>query len=158
MTSRNRKLFRPTGRVGPCFSLKRSINKANHGSVVSALGVPIADALLIDGLYSQVPKFTSIVSPGAVVRNGALNLQSLTTSASALSGIRQAYAIAISHVNIFLVAVICISVPTACGMEWLNIKKVSEQHEEEKKSARPCDATSAEQQELHAGEKHTVEP
>ena len=68
-----------------------------------------------------------------MVRAGALNLQSLTTSPSILHSLREAYAVAIAHVNIFLVAIICISVPTACGMEWLNIKKVSAQREEEKK-------------------------
>ena len=99
---------------------------------LSALGVPIANALLLNGLRSQVPKFTSSVSPEAVIRAGALNLQSLTRSPDVLQSLREAYAIAISHVNIFLVAVICISVPTACGMEWLNIKKISAQREAKK--------------------------
>lgn len=80
-----------------------------------------------------MPKVTSAITPDSVVRAGALNLQSLTTTPSILHGLREAYAVAISHVNIFLVAIICISVPTACGMEWLNIKKVSAQREEEKK-------------------------
>ncbi|MCJ1413948.1 hypothetical protein MMC32_000273 [Xylographa parallela] len=129
------------------------------GQLGGALGVPVANALLIDGLYTEVPKFTSAVSPGAVVRNGALNLQSLTSSATVLSGLRQAYAIAISHVNIFLVVVICVSVPTACGMKWLNIKKVSEQREEEKKSARARDDIPRQEQELHAeGKINPVEP
>lgn len=98
---------------------------------LSALGVPIANALLVNGLRSEVPKFTSIVTPEAVISAGALNLQSLITSPDILQGLREAYTIAISHVNIFLVAVICISVPTACGMEWLNIKKISAQREAE---------------------------
>lgn len=99
---------------------------------LSALGVPIANALLVNGLRSQVPKFTSSVSSEAVIRAGALNLQSLTISPDVLHSLREAYALAISHVNIFLVSVICISVPTACGMEWLNIKKISAQREGEK--------------------------
>ena len=96
--------------------------------------MPIGNALLIDGLHTEVPKLTSTVSPDAVVTNGALNLQSLTTSPSILHGLREAYAIAISHVNYFLVATIVISVPTALGMEWLNIKRVSIQREENKRS------------------------
>lgn len=95
--------------------------------------MPIGNALLIGGLYSQVPNMAPSISPDAVVRAGALNLQSLTSSPDVLHGLREAYAIAISHVNIFLVVLICISVPTACGMKWLNIKKVSLQREEEKK-------------------------
>lgn len=100
--------------------------------VYRALGVPIGNALLIGGLKSQVPKYANSVSPEAVIRNGALNLQSLTDSPSVLRGLREAYAIAISRVNIFLVVVICVSVPTSLGMEWLNIKKVSIKREQEK--------------------------
>ena len=98
--------------------------------------MPIGNALLIDGLRSEASKFASVISPEALIRNGALNLQALTTSPSVLQGLREAYAIAVSHVNIFLVVLICISVPTACGMEWLNIKKVSKRNEEEKKKQR----------------------
>ncbi|KAL8969893.1 MAG: hypothetical protein Q9197_004104 [Variospora fuerteventurae] len=106
------------------------------GQLGGALGVPIGNALLIGGLRSEVPKFTPDVSPEAVVRNGALDLQRLTSSPRTLQGLRTAYAMAISHVNIFLVVLICISVPTACGMKWLNIKEVSRLNEEEKKRKR----------------------
>ncbi|KAI4139613.1 MAG: hypothetical protein LQ341_004154 [Variospora aurantia] len=102
----------------------------------TALGVPIGNALLIGGLRSEVPKFAPDVSSEAVVRNGALDLQRLTSSPTTLQGLRTAYATAISHVNIFLVVLICISVPTACGMKWLNIKEVSRLNEEEKKRKR----------------------
>ncbi|KAL9018649.1 MAG: hypothetical protein Q9185_004060 [Variospora sp. 1 TL-2023] len=106
------------------------------GQLGGALGVPIGNALLIGGLRSEVPKFTPDVSPEAVVHNGALDLQRLTSSPTTLQGLRTAYAMAISHVNIFLVVLICISVPTACGMKWLNIKEVSRLNEEEKKRKR----------------------
>ncbi|KAL8704960.1 MAG: hypothetical protein Q9201_001906 [Fulgogasparrea decipioides] len=104
------------------------------GQIGGSIGIPIANALLIDGLHSQVPEYAPSVSPDDVVRNGALHFESLTTSSSLLRGLRQAYAIAISHVCIFLVAIICISIPTALGMEWLNIKEVSRKREEEKKA------------------------
>ena len=102
--------------------------------------MPIGNALLIDGLRTEVPKFAPSISPEAVVRAGATDLESLSNSPYILRGLREAYAIAISHVNIFLVVVIRISVPTACGMEWLDIKKVSAQREEEK-GARTLDAS-----------------
>jgi len=103
-----------------------------NGMIISrALGVPIGNALLIGGLKSQVPKYAGSVSSEAVIRNGALNLQSLTNSPIALRGLREAYAIAISRVNIFLVVVICVSVPTSLGMQWLNIKKVSIKREQQ---------------------------
>ena len=108
--------------------------KTDNGFYSSSLGVPIGNALLIDGLRTEVPKLAPSISPEAVVRAGATDLQSLSSSPYILQGLREAYAIAISHVNIFLVVVICVSVPTACGMEWLNIKKVSAQREEEKAS------------------------
>ena len=103
------------------------------GQLGGALGIPIGNALLINGLHEQVPKYAPEVSPDAVVTGGALALKSLTTSPAILNGLRVAWTIAVSHVNYFLVAIICISVPTACGMEWLNIRKVSAEREGEKK-------------------------
>lgn len=103
------------------------------GQLGGALGVPIGNALLINGLHEQVPKYAPGISPDAVVTGGALALKSLTTSSAILNGLRVAWTIAVSHVNYFLVAIICISVPTACGMEWLNVKKISAEREDEKK-------------------------
>lgn len=110
--------------------------------------MPIGNALLLGGLRDEVPKVTSEVSPDAVIRAGALNLKLLTTSNSVLQGLREAFAIAISHVNILLVVVICVSVPTACGMKWLNIKKVSAEREERKKQTAVAGDIPAEQHEL----------
>ena len=118
---------------GKSFDDGHKISSSNKNLKNSALGVPIGNALLISGLRSEVPKLAPGISPQAVIRNGALGVQSLTASPSLLHGLREAYAIAISHVNIFLVVLICISVPTACGMEWLNIKEVSKKNETEKK-------------------------
>lgn len=121
--NRNRKLLWPNRRVSISSRLLSSDIEANKSH--SAIGIPIANALLIDGLHSQVPKFAPEVASEDVVRNGALNLENLTRSPSMLRGLRQAYAIAISHVCILLVVVVCVSIPVALGMEWLNIKKVS---------------------------------
>jgi hypothetical protein len=57
---------------------------------------------------------------------------SLTNSEILLRSLRQAWSVSVSKVNILLLAVICISVPTACGMKWLNIKKISREREERK--------------------------
>ena len=129
----------------------REREPADDGVFSSSLGVPIGNAIFLDGLRSEVPKLAPGVSPDLVIRAGALNLPSLTTSSRILHGLREAYAVAISHVNIFLVVVICISVPTACGMEWLNIKKVSAQHEEQKKRG-VTGEIHAEEHELRAQE------
>jgi len=100
----------------------------------SSLGVPIGNAILIATLHSYVPVFAPSVSADSVVAAGPLDLTSLTTSGSVLQGLREAWALAVSHVNIFLLVVICVSVPTACGMEWLNIKQISREREEEKRA------------------------
>lgn len=95
----------------------------------SSLGVPVGNAILISTLQSSVPQLAPSVPPDAVVVAGPLDLASLTNSAAELLGLRQAWALAVSRVNIFLVVIICISVPTACGMEWLNLKKISKERE-----------------------------
>lgn len=81
-----------------------------------------------------MPTFAPSVSADAVVIAGPLNLTSLTPVGSVLHGLREAWALAVSRVNIFLVIVICVSVPTACGMKWLNIKRISREREEEKRA------------------------
>ena len=96
--------------------------------------MPIGNAILIAALHSYVPALVPIVSANTVVIAGPLDLTSLTTSKSALQALREAWSLAVSRVNIFLLVVICVSVPTACGMEWLNIKRISREREEEKKA------------------------
>ncbi|KAI4121450.1 MAG: hypothetical protein LQ338_006357 [Usnochroma carphineum] len=103
------------------------------GQLGGSLGVPIGNAVLIAALHSYVPRLAPGVSADAVVDAGALNMPSLTTSTSMLQGLREAWALAVSRVNILLLVVICVSVPTACGMKWLNIKKISREREEEKR-------------------------
>ena len=119
--------------------------------------MPIGNTLLIDGLRSQVPKYAPRISPDDVIRVGPLNLQALTNIPDVLHGLQVAYTIAISYVNYFLVAVICISVPTACGMEWLNIKNVSARRAGNKNIQVASTALVSEQvipqvQEKHGGE------
>lgn len=116
-----------------------SIARANQVCRIRSLAISIGNAIAIDGLHKSVPTVTSAIRADDVI-NAPRNITLLVASniepdlqAVVEHGLRQAWAIAVSHVNIFLVAIICISVPTALGMEWLNIKKVSEQREEEKK-------------------------
>ncbi|KAL9013479.1 MAG: hypothetical protein Q9173_001835 [Seirophora scorigena] len=106
------------------------------GQAEGALGVPIGYALLIGGLCSQVPNFAPGTTPEAFIRNGALDLQRLTSFPPTLQGLRDAYSFATPRVNIFLVILVCVSVLTACGRKWLNIKEVSTLNEEEKQRKR----------------------
>lgn len=100
------------------------------GQLGGSIGVPAGSAVLIAGLQSQVPSLAPGVSAQTVIVAGALDVESLTRSSSVLQGLRQAWSIAVSHVNILLVTIICVSVPTALGMKWLDVKKISEEREE----------------------------
>ena len=107
----------------------------------SSLGVPIGNAVLIAALHTYVPVLAPGVSTDAVVIAGPLDLKSLTPSEVILHGLREAWARAVSRVNILLVVVVCVSVPTACGMEWLNIKKISREREEKKEIGKQNEGT-----------------
>ena len=88
----------------------------------------------MDGLTTKLPKGSNTISPSAVIRAGPLNLTALATSPADLQDLRGAYVASIVHVLIFALAVVCVSVPTACGMQWLNLKKISEEREKRKSS------------------------
>ena len=94
--------------------------------------MPIGNAILLKALQVYVPRNAPGITGDAVAFAGPLNLQSLTSSGALLNGLRQAWALSIGRVNLLLTIVICISVPTAFGMKWLNIKKISREREERK--------------------------
>jgi hypothetical protein len=100
----------------------------------SSLAIPISNAFLLKGLHNFVPKTAPSISADAIIAAGALDVETLTSSPVLLHGLREAWARSVGWVNIFLTAVICISVPTALGMRWLNIKKVSQEREAAKKT------------------------
>jgi len=97
-----------------------------------SIAISIGESLLINGLAREVPRYTDSVSPQAVISAGALNLSSLTTSNTVLRSLQAAYAKVISTIMVFALIIVCISIPVACGMKWLNLKRVAEhrkQHE-----------------------------
>jgi len=96
-------------------------------------GIPIGNAILIGEIGGGIEKLPFDISVDSVIDAGATGLHSLTKSPEKLRYLQDVYSDAVSKVMIFLVAIICISVPTALGMKWLNIKKVSIQLEEEKR-------------------------
>ena len=96
----------------------------------SSIGVFVGEALLVNGLSSSIPDQTASVSPQAVISAGPLSLPELTSSPSILQALRQGYAKAITNIFIFATAIVCISVPLASGMEWLNLKKISKDREQ----------------------------
>ncbi|KAL8687226.1 MAG: hypothetical protein Q9218_006545, partial [Villophora microphyllina] len=100
----------------------------------TSLGVPIGNAVLIAALHSYVPQLAPNISADSVVDAGALGIPTVATAGGVVQGLRKAWALVVSRVNILLVVVICVSVPTACGMEWLNIKRISREREQERYS------------------------
>ncbi|KAF1998136.1 MFS general substrate transporter [Amniculicola lignicola CBS 123094] len=102
------------------------------GQLGGSLAIPISNSLLLKGLQHHIPKHAPGISPISVIKAGALDLPNLSTSRTAIEGLREAWALSVSWVNILLTAVICISLPTALGMKWLNIKKISKEREEKR--------------------------
>ncbi|OJK02334.1 hypothetical protein ASPACDRAFT_50929 [Aspergillus aculeatus ATCC 16872] len=105
------------------------------GQLGGALGVPIANAILLNGLHTEVPRYVTGISADAVMAAGATGVETLSSSPGVIRGLRAAWSVAVADVNILLVAIICVSVPTALGMKWLNLKKISAERDAEKREA-----------------------
>jgi hypothetical protein len=75
----------------------------------------------------EIPKYTSDIEPEDVISAGALGFRKLTQSTVVLEGLRRAYAEAVSSTLYLATAAICLSIPVAACMQWLNLKKVSAQ-------------------------------
>lgn len=97
-----------------------------------SIAVSIGESLLVNGLSREIPQHTNAISPQTVINAGPLDLQNLTSSAAILLSLRESYVIAISNIFIFATVVVCVSIPVACGMQWLNVKKISKEREEKK--------------------------
>lgn len=102
------------------------------GLAGGAIGVQIGETLLVTTLTREVPKYTSAISPQTVIAVGALGLKKLTTDPIILTGLRKAYATAVDATIICAVAAICLSIPFAACMQWLNLKKVAARKDQEK--------------------------
>lgn len=94
----------------------------------SALSVSIAQSLFIAKLKTSIPLYTTAISPATVIAAGATGLDSLAgPSYTVLVALRKAYADAIRNTTLFVLAAAVAALPFACGMQWLNIKKVAEE-------------------------------
>ncbi|GME24191.1 hypothetical protein EAF04_007999 [Neofusicoccum parvum] len=102
-----------------------------------ALALSVCQSLLVSNLTSEIPRRIPSISPQAVIQVGAANLDILTSDAGMLRQLRGAYAGAVRHTFIFALVAAAVSLPFACGMEWLKIKlapkkdDLSESSEEE---------------------------
>lgn len=97
----------------------------------SSIAISIGENLLVNGLLTEVPRFTLAVSPQAVISAGPLNLPALATTPRVLQSLREAYVEVLLNLMMFSLVVVCMSVPVACGMKWLNLKSVSEKRKQD---------------------------
>ncbi|KAK8037680.1 hypothetical protein PG991_001026 [Apiospora marii] len=98
--------------------------------LAGAVGTAIGQALLIDGLKTSVPMYTSAVSPDQVVQAGATGLQTVANSSVVLEALRMAYVEAVRRTIILGLAAMCMVVPLSCAMEWVNLKRVAERRDQ----------------------------
>ncbi|KAF1964404.1 MFS multidrug transporter-like protein [Bimuria novae-zelandiae CBS 107.79] len=97
------------------------------------IAIPIGNAFLLNGLGKYIPQYAPELSAQTVVRAGPLAIDRLSQSTVTVHSIRLAYSKAIQHILIYALAVVCFSIPVACGMQWLNVKKVSQERESRKR-------------------------
>ena len=85
--------------------------------------------MLVNGLSTELPRLTNAVSPQVVIKAGPLAVGNISKNPEILLAVRQSYSFAISHVFIFATAIICLSIPLASGMQWLNLNRISKERE-----------------------------
>jgi hypothetical protein len=93
------------------------------------VAIPIGNAVFLNALGKYIPIYSDGIETQAVVHAGPLAIHQLSSSAITVHGIRLAYSKAVQHTMVFALVIICVSIPAASGMQWLNIKKVSKARE-----------------------------
>lgn len=94
-------------------------------NVHRSAAIAIGQSLFINGLLREIPKLTDEIDPHTVVSAGPLNLKALATSPAVLHALRSAYSLAVRDTMYYSLAAVCITIPFAFGMQWLNVKKAA---------------------------------
>ena len=104
-----------------------------HRSAAIAIG----QSLFINGLLREIPKLTDAIDPHTVVNVGPLNLKALANTPAVLHALRSAYSLAVRDTIYYSLAAVCVTIPFAFGMQWLNVKKAAQNKDvEEEELAR----------------------
>ncbi|KAE8383845.1 major facilitator superfamily domain-containing protein [Aspergillus bertholletiae] len=90
-----------------------------------ALAIAISQTISLNNILREVPRQIPELSPERVMAWGASNLPALAPTADALIKLRSIWCTSVSHVMIFALACICVSVLFTGGMERLNAKQVA---------------------------------
>lgn len=78
----------------------------------------------MNGLLDEIPKRTKAVRPYEVLAVGPTAFQHLARTPEIWRALQDAYATAIQLTMYFSLATVCVALPFALGMQWLNVKKV----------------------------------
>lgn len=90
---------------------------------ISAIAVAIGESIFETSVAHQVRTSHLPIAAETVIAAGPTGLQSLTTDATILRALQDAYAYGIRAVMDFGLAAACLAVPFALAMEWRNVKK-----------------------------------
>jgi cellobiose-specific phosphotransferase system component IIC len=82
--------------------------------------------VFVNGLLDEIPKRSNAVSPVEVLAVGPTAFQHLARTPEILRALQNAYATAIQLTMYSSLATVCIALPFALGMQWLNVKNVAE--------------------------------
>ncbi|PLB43284.1 efflux pump antibiotic resistance protein [Aspergillus steynii IBT 23096] len=90
----------------------------------AAISIAIGQNILETSIAHQVHHHSNLpITAETVIAAGPTGLQSLTSDATILRALQDAYAYGIRAVMYFGLAGSCVAVPFALGMEWRNVKK-----------------------------------
>lgn len=95
------------------------------------MAVAIGQSIFEASLTHEVLKGHVDFEPEAVIAAGPTGLRTLTKDAAALHALQEAYTVAICMIMYFALATSIAAVPFACGMQWLNVRKVAKDSETE---------------------------
>ncbi len=92
--------------------------------------------LFINGILTQVPQYTPLISAESVIKAGATNLNSLTQNSTIFHDLQIAYSNSVTHTLYFALGTAAVSLSFALCMEWKNVAKISEQRRQEDRSVK----------------------
>ncbi|KAL8725327.1 MAG: hypothetical protein Q9166_007433 [cf. Caloplaca sp. 2 TL-2023] len=109
--------------------------------VLSAIAIPIGNAILVNGLLKQIPRHTESISAHSVIKAGSTNLRTLTKDAGVLRSLQTGYAEAVVATIYLALAAACASFPFAAFMEWKSVKPDTGTHEKDKEDVEVATGT-----------------
>ncbi|KAF4554066.1 Efflux pump roqT-like protein 4 [Elsinoe fawcettii] len=95
------------------------------GLAGGAIGVQIGQTLFVSAIKREIPKYTTAISPQAVIAAGTLNIRQTAATPAILEAIRRSYAVAVRDTIYLAATAVAVSIPIAACMQWLNLKKIS---------------------------------